>query len=78
MPIQGFDTIVSSEISLEMEALNVCKYSLISMEIETFDRLRRIVVNWITTQKVVSTYKDRSIYIFCDSVLKKNYYLLKK
>ena len=38
--IQDFDTIVSSEISLEMEALNVCKDSLISMEIETFDRLR--------------------------------------
>ena len=39
-PIQDFDTIFSSEISLEMEALNVCKDSLISMEIETFDRLR--------------------------------------
>ena len=38
--IQDFDTIVSSEILLEMEALNVCKDSLISMEIETFDRLR--------------------------------------
>ena len=38
--IQDFDTIVSSEISLEMETLNVCKDSLISMEIETFDRLR--------------------------------------
>ena len=36
--IQDFDTIVSSEISLEMEALNVCKDSLISMEIDTFDR----------------------------------------
>ena len=32
--------IVSSELSLEMETLNVCKDSLISMEIETFDRLR--------------------------------------
>ena len=29
-----------SEISLEMEALNICKDSLISMGIETFDRLR--------------------------------------
>ena len=38
--IQDFDIIVSSEISLKMEALNVCKDSLISMEIETFDRLR--------------------------------------
>ena len=38
--IQDFDTIVSSEISLEMVALNVCKDSLISMVIETFDRLR--------------------------------------
>ena len=36
--IQDSDTIVSSEIYLEMEALNVCKDSLISMEIETFDR----------------------------------------
>ena len=34
--IQDFDTIVSSEIYLEMEALNVCKDSLISMEIETW------------------------------------------
>ena len=38
--IQDFETIVSSEISLEMEALNVFKDSLISMEIEIFDRLR--------------------------------------
>ena len=38
--IQDFDTIVSFEISLEMEALNVCKDSLIYMEIEPFDRLR--------------------------------------
>ena len=38
--IQDFDTIVSFEISLEMEALNVYKDSLISMEIEKFDRLR--------------------------------------
>ena len=37
--IQDFNTIVSSEISLEMEALNVCKDSFISMETETFDRL---------------------------------------
>ena len=59
--------IVSSEISLEMEVLNVCKDSLISMEIETFDKLRpglnsfhgAIVVNWITTQKVASTCEDR-------------------
>ena len=39
-PIQNFDTIASSEISLEIEALNICKDSLIPMEIETFDRLR--------------------------------------
>ena len=39
-PIQDFDTIVSSEISLEMESFNMCKESLISMVIETFDRLR--------------------------------------
>ena len=39
-PFQDFDTIVSSEISLEMESLNMCKESLISMAIETFDRLR--------------------------------------
>ena len=37
--IQDFDTIVSSEISLEMESFNMCKESLISMVIETFDRL---------------------------------------
>ena len=40
MSIQDFDIIVSSESSLEMEALSVCKDSLISMEIEAFDRLR--------------------------------------
>ena len=39
-PIQDFDTIVSSKNSLEIESLNVCKESLISMEIDTFDRLR--------------------------------------
>ena len=39
-PIQDFDTIVSSKISLEMESLKICKESLISMEIDTFDRLR--------------------------------------
>ena len=38
--IQDFDTIVSSIISLEMESLKICKESLISMEIDTFDRLR--------------------------------------
>ena len=38
--IQDFDTIFSSEISLEMESFNMCKESLISMVIETFDRLR--------------------------------------
>ena len=38
--IQDFGTIVSSEISLEMESLNMCKESLISMVIQTFDRLR--------------------------------------
>ena len=38
--IQDFDTIVSSKISLEMESLKICKESLISMEIDTFDRLR--------------------------------------
>ena len=38
--IQDFDTIVSSEISLEMESFNMCKESLISMVIEAFDRLR--------------------------------------
>ena len=37
----------------------------------------RIVVIWITTQKVVSTCEDRSMYIFCDSVLQKNYYIFK-
>ena len=40
VPIQDFDTIVSFEISLEMESFNMCKESLISMVIETFDRLR--------------------------------------
>ena len=39
-PNQDFDTIVSSENSLEMESLNMCKESFISMAIETFDRLR--------------------------------------
>ena len=38
--IQYFDIIVSSEISLEMEALNEGKNLLISTEIEAFDRLR--------------------------------------
>ena len=38
--IQYFDIIVSSEISLEMEALNEGKDPLISTEIEKFDRLR--------------------------------------
>ena len=38
--IQDFNTIVSSEISLEMESLNMYKESLISMVIEKFDRLR--------------------------------------
>ena len=38
--IQDLDTIVSSKISLEMESLKICKESLISMEISTFDRLR--------------------------------------
>ena len=38
--IQDFDPFLSSEISLEMESLNICKESLISMVIETFDRLR--------------------------------------
>ena len=38
--IQDFDTIVSSKISVEMESLKICKESLISMEIDTFDRLR--------------------------------------
>ena len=38
--IQDFDTIVSSKISLEMESFRMCKESLISMEIDTFDRLR--------------------------------------
>ena len=38
--IEDLDTIVSSEISQKMEALNVCKDSLIYMEIETIDRLR--------------------------------------
>ena len=38
--IQDFDTIVSSKNFLEMESLNMCKEALISMEIETFDRLR--------------------------------------
>ena len=40
LAIQDFDTIVSCEISLEMESFNMCKESLISMVIETFDRLR--------------------------------------
>ena len=68
-----------------MEALNVCKDSLISMEIEILGRLRpglnsfhgELLCNWITTQKAVSTCEDRSMYIFCDSVVQKNYYLLK-
>ena len=38
--IPDFDTIVSSKISLEMESLKICKESLISMESDTFDRLR--------------------------------------
>ena len=38
--IQDSNIIVSSEISLEMESFKMCKESLISMEIETFDRLR--------------------------------------
>ena len=38
--IQDFDTFVSSKISLEMESSKMCKESLISMENETFDRLR--------------------------------------
>ena len=37
--IQNFGTIVSAEISLEMESLNMCKESLISMVIETYDTL---------------------------------------
>ena len=36
--IQDFDTIVNSKNSLEMESLKICKGSLISMEIDTFDR----------------------------------------
>ena len=43
MPIQDFDTIVSFEISLEMASLNMCKESLISMAIKTFDRLRSVL-----------------------------------
>ena len=38
--IQDFDTIVSFKISLEMKSLKMCKESLISMEIDIFDRLR--------------------------------------
>ena len=38
--IQDFDTIVSFKISLKMESLKMCNQSLISMEIDTFDRLR--------------------------------------
>ena len=38
--IEDFDTIVSSKISLEMESLKIYKESLISLEIDTFDRLR--------------------------------------
>ena len=37
---QDLDTIVSSKISIEMESLKICKESLISMKIDTFDRLR--------------------------------------
>ena len=37
---QDFDIFVSFKISLEMESLNICKESLIFMEIDTFDRLR--------------------------------------
>ena len=40
LSIQDFDTVVSSKISLEMESLKTCKESLISMEFDTFDRLR--------------------------------------
>ena len=38
--IQDFDTIVSPKISLKMESLKICKESLVSMEIDIFDRLR--------------------------------------
>ena len=63
--------------------IKCAKELLISIEIETFDRLRsglnsftwRTVVSWIITQNVVSTCEE---YILYDSVLQKNYCLLIK
>ena len=38
--LQDFDVIVSSETSLEMKSFKILTESLMSMEIDTFDRLK--------------------------------------